>query len=65
MTNTAIQRQQRPLGPSVSIDEAWERAYWSFELGIDEADLVDIVVMTGGRVEDVQREVERRRQQGV
>jgi len=65
MTNNAIARQQRPLGPSVSIDEAWERAYWAFELGIDEAQLVDIVVMTGGRVEDVQREIERRRQNAV
>jgi hypothetical protein len=65
MTNTAIARRQRPLGPSVSVDEAWERAYWAFEFDIDEAQLVDIVVMTGGRVEDVQREVERRRQSAV
>ncbi len=65
MTNTAVRRQQRPLGPSVSVDEAWERAYWAFELDINEAELVEIVVMTGGRVEDVQSEVERRRQRAV
>ena len=65
MTNTAVRRQQRPLGPSVSVDEAWERAYWAFEFDINETELVDIVVMTGGRVEDVQGEVERRRQRTV
>jgi hypothetical protein len=41
--------------------EAWERAYWAFEFSVEEAELLDIIVMTGDRVEDVQMELERRR----
>lgn len=58
----AIHRPQRTLGPSVGIAEAWERAYWAFEFEIDESELVDIIALTGDRVEDVMSEVERRRQ---
>jgi hypothetical protein len=60
MQTSAIHRQ-RPLGPLVGVAEAWERAYWAFEFRIDEAELLDIIVVTGDRVEDVQMEVERRR----
>lgn len=60
MQTSAIHRQH-PLGPLVGVVEAWERAYWAFEFRINEAELLDIIVMTGDRVEDVQMEVERRR----
>ena len=60
MPTSAIQHQ-RPLGPSVGVAEAWERAYWAYEFRVDEAELLDIIVMTGDKVEDVQMELERRR----
>lgn len=61
MNHAANHRPQRPLGPSVGVAEAWERAYWAFEFGIEEDELLDIICMTGDRVEDVMGEVERRR----
>ena len=60
MPSNAIPRP-RQLGPLVGVAEAWERAYWTYELKVDEAELLDIVAAVGDRVEDVTQELERRR----
>ena len=56
--------RERQLGPFVGVAEAWERAYWTYELKAAEAELLDIIATVGDRVEDVTQEVERRRQEG-
>lgn len=64
-TSPLTHRPQRRLGPSVGVTEAWQRAYWAFELDIDESELIDIIAVAGDRVDDVVSEVKRRRQESA